>query len=146
YFLVAHGTKDLQRGFGVAQLELQGENVRTRFGHVVALSDLEEAHPANALGVEHLGVAWVAERGAGVWTQPDDSQPPPLRKQALEHVVLDERPAPAGWRSTRDGFMRESELRVPTLASRPNEVQPGERWIDVDTRQQILGVYDGDQP
>jgi lipoprotein-anchoring transpeptidase ErfK/SrfK len=146
YYLVTRPSGELQRGFGVAQLELQGNRVRTRFGHVVSLDDLEEAKPARALGVERLGVAWVVERGAGVWAQADDSQPPIARKAPLERVVLDSRPAPFGWRAVREGFMRDSELRVPTLATRPTEVQPGERWIDVDTRSQSLAVYDGDLP
>jgi hypothetical protein len=146
YFLVARTSGDLMRGFGVAQAEIQGGQMRTRSGRVVALDDLEEARPAPPLAADRLDVAWVVEKSAGVWAQPDERQPPIASKAHLERVSLSDRPAPPGWRATRDGFMRESELRGPTPTARPAEVEPAERWIDVDTQTQTLAVYDGDRP
>src|SRR4051812_29413594 len=104
YFVVTRASGDLQRGFGVAQLELLEGKLRTRSGRVVALDDVEQAKPAPALGVERPGVGWVAERGAGVWAQPDDSQPPIAVHNALDRVTLGDRAAPPGWRAVQDGF------------------------------------------
>ena len=77
---------------------------------------------------------------------PDDSERPIVERALFDRVALDDQPAPPGWRSVKDGFMRAAELRAPTPAARPLEAAPGERWIDVDTQSQTLAVYDGDVP
>jgi lipoprotein-anchoring transpeptidase ErfK/SrfK len=146
YFLVSNAVGDLQKGFGVAEAELQRDRIRTRSGRVVPLENLEEAKPAHSLAVEKFGSAWVVEAKAGVWSRPDDTERPIAQKAHLDHVALDNRAAPPGWIATREGYMRASELRMPTHAERPLEVAPGERWIDVDTNAEVLTVYDGDQP
>jgi hypothetical protein len=145
YFVVTRASGDLQRGFGVAQLGIVDGKLRTRSGRVVAFDDVEEARPLPALGSDRFAVAWAAER-AGVWEKPDDSRPPLYSREALQRVTLEDRSAPRGWRAVHDGYMRESELRAPTVAARPRDVAPGERWIDVDTQAQTLTVYDGDRP
>jgi hypothetical protein len=146
YYLVSTASGDLQRGFGVAQAELQSGQLRTRSGRVLPLDSVEEAKPVHALASDRLGVAWVIERQAGVWARPDDSERPVAQRALFERVTLDDKPAPPGWRAVKDGFMRAAELRAPTLAARPLEAAPGERWIDVDTQTETLAVYDGDSP
>jgi hypothetical protein len=145
YFLVSNAVGDLQKGFGVAEAELQKDRIRTRSGRVVPLENLEEAKPVRALAVEKFGSAWVAETKAYVWSRPDDSERPILQHNLFDRVLLDGH-APWGWIATREGYMRASELRIPTHAERPLEVAPGERWIDVDTNSEILTVYDGAEP
>jgi hypothetical protein len=145
YFLVSNAIGDLQKGFGVAEAELQRDRIRTRSGRVVPLENLEEAKPVRSLAVDKLGSAWVVDSKAYVWSHPDDSEHPIFQHSLFDRVLL-EGHAPAGWIATREGYMRASELRIPTHAERPLEVAPGERWIDVDTSAEILTVYDGDQP
>jgi hypothetical protein len=146
YFLVAGKSGDLQPGFGVARASLENGVLRTRSGRLVPVENLLEARPVRSLAVDRLGTAWVVDPNAGVWARPDDSEPPTARRSLFDRVALEEKPAPPGWRAVREGWMRQSELRVPTLAPRPTEATPGERWIDVDTVAETLSVYDGDQP
>ncbi len=149
YFLVASASGDLRPGFGVAQIQTHDGMIRTSSGRVMPAEALEEAHPVHALGIDHLGVGWVVERQAGVWARPDDSERPLYQRALFDRVAIeasvDNRSAPPGWRATHEGFMRGSELRVPSVATRPVEAAPGERWIDVDTESETLSVYDGDQ-
>jgi lipoprotein-anchoring transpeptidase ErfK/SrfK len=145
YYLLSAQSGDLRSGFGVAELERLGNALRTRSGRVVPFDHLEPAHPARALGTDRLGVGWVVEPGAGVWARPDDSERPIAAHTMFERVRLDARTAPPGWLAAEGGFMRASEVRAATPASRPLEAEPGERWIDVDTASQTLTVYDGDR-
>ena len=60
YYLVSNPRSgDLQRGFGVAQAELQSGQLRTRSGRVLPMESVEEARPVRALATDHLGLAWV---------------------------------------------------------------------------------------
>lgn len=45
-----------------------------------------------------------------------------------------------------DQFVRVSDLRLATAQARPEGVGEGERWIDVDLKQQLLVAYEGDRP
>lgn len=48
---------------------------------------------------------------------------------------------------TPDGYyVRRSDLRMARIATRPEEVAPWERWIDVDLELQLLVAYEGDVP
>jgi len=48
---------------------------------------------------------------------------------------------------TADGLhVRNSDMRMARPATRPEEVRPYERWIDVDLERQLLVAYDGDVP
>lgn len=48
---------------------------------------------------------------------------------------------------TSDGlYVRKADLRLAAPATRPAEVQPWERWIDVDLERQLLVAYAGDVP
>jgi hypothetical protein len=48
---------------------------------------------------------------------------------------------------TADGLhVREKDMRMARLATRPVDVRPYERWIDVDLERQLLVAYDGDVP
>jgi hypothetical protein len=43
-------------------------------------------------------------------------------------------------------YVRKGDLRLARIATRPPEVQPWERWIDVDLELQLLVAYEGDAP
>jgi hypothetical protein len=48
---------------------------------------------------------------------------------------------------TADGLhVRASDMRMARIATRPEEVRPYERWIDVDLERQLLVAYQGDTP
>ena len=48
---------------------------------------------------------------------------------------------------TADGhYVRRGDLRLAAPATRPEAVQPWERWIDVDLERQLLVAYEGDTP
>jgi hypothetical protein len=48
---------------------------------------------------------------------------------------------------TPDGlYVRRGDLRMARIATRPEEVAPWERWIDVDLELQLLVAYEGDVP
>ena len=48
---------------------------------------------------------------------------------------------------TSDGLLvREKVVRLPDLQSRPADLEPWERWVDVSLEKQILIAYEGDLP
>jgi hypothetical protein len=48
---------------------------------------------------------------------------------------------------TKDGlYVRPKQVRLAERQPRPEEVEPWERWIDVDLERQILVAYEGDRP
>jgi lipoprotein-anchoring transpeptidase ErfK/SrfK len=146
YYLLSAASGDLRPGFGVAELDPVGGGIRTHSGRVVPLDHLEPAHAARALGSDRADLGWVVERSAGVWAHPDDGERPIFTRALFDRVRLASAEAPPGWISVESGFMRASELRVPTAPpARPVEAAPGERWIDVDTASQTLSVFDGDR-
>jgi len=60
-----------------------------------------------------------------------------------EEVQVGSRP----YLRTPDGlYMRRSDLRMARPATRPEQVMPWERWIDVDLELQMLVAYEGDVP
>lgn len=43
-------------------------------------------------------------------------------------------------------WLRNRDVRVTREASLPKGIAPGERWIDVDTTQQVMTAYEGEMP
>jgi lipoprotein-anchoring transpeptidase ErfK/SrfK len=43
-------------------------------------------------------------------------------------------------------YLAWTDVRVATAVTPPKGVKPGERWIDVDTTQQIMTAYEGETP
>lgn len=47
----------------------------------------------------------------------------------------------------KDGFaVARDQVRIARVRPRPEEVPAGDKWIDIDLRQQLLVAYEGDQP
>ncbi len=136
-------------GFGVAITDERGELARTRRGRSIPLAKLEPAVPARGLGSQisdgRLSFGWVIDRQAPVYARPDDRDRPLFLRNLFDRIELTG-DAPAGWRHTRDGYLKSASLRIPTLAVRPPEVAAGERFVDIDTATQTLVVYEGDTP
>ncbi len=144
----------LLRGFGVTVREVlveKGERIGvTASGLRLRLRDLEPPLLAPFEGVELLGrpleLAWVLRDGAPLLRAPEPGARAVRRLARLARVQLARRDGPAGFRAVAGGWMREADLAIPTLSSRPPEVGPGERWLDVSLRSQTLVAYQGSRP
>ncbi len=90
--------------------------------------------------VEHASASALDAKGALKWK----------RKLAAREMLAFREALEVGGRPylvTADGlYVRKGDLRMAVLATRPPEVQPWERWIDVDLERQLLVAYEGDAP
>ncbi len=50
------------------------------------------------------------------------------------------------YRFDEGAWLYAGDVRVTTTAPAPKGLEPGERWIDVDVKQQIVTAYEGDKP
>jgi L,D-transpeptidase catalytic domain len=149
---------ELEPGFAVAVRRIENRDPGDPFGLTthglwVPMRDLAPARVPAFHGAElssgALDVAWVVT---------DDAvgrETPGGRRIANDHYVHFQRlhvletveharhrwfrVGPKRWLSDRD-------VRAPTRASPPDELKPDERWIDVDTENQVLTAYAGATP
>jgi hypothetical protein len=102
-----------------------------------------------------LPIGFVFPRGGGkkVWTYGTQKKQFPHRQ--VEHrtalpildTVLDPRTGkPQVYRVGDDEWIDARELRVVSPAAPPAQMDPRERWIDVDGDQQVLVAYEGTLP
>lgn len=161
YYLVArqgartHDGRTLLPGFGVsviAQRRAGSEWIgRTRLGREIAMKDLRPAKPSRFAG-EHLDgsakldFGWVAKDGAPVHLTADATAKVVARKPRHARLRLAKLDGPAGFYRVAEGWMTETDLRVPHRAPRPPLVAADEPWLDVELASQTLVAYLGDQP
>ena len=92
----------------------------------------------------------MAERGAAAAIRGPDGALKWKRRLEFRQLVAAAEEVEVGGRPylvTPDGlYVRKGDLRLAVLATRPDGVQPWERWIDVDLERQLLVAYDGDAP
>jgi hypothetical protein len=150
--------KTLLPRFGLSVVEerqLGSERVgRTRLGRLVLMRDLEPAVPSTFAGRTipdgKLDFAWIRVAHATIHAQPERVGKPLARLGRRRLVTLVKRDGPADFYrvSTGEvsGWMATEELAVPSLAPRPIEVGPDERWIDVELASQTLVAYQGNKP
>ncbi|MCP4600576.1 MAG: L,D-transpeptidase [Proteobacteria bacterium] len=50
------------------------------------------------------------------------------------------------YRFDNDAWLAAKDVRISTKAPLPKGIAPGEHWIDVDTKQQIMTAYEGEKP
>ena len=161
YIIGKHGAQTLGRdprkllpGFGVVVAEqrmLGGELVgHTSLGRDIAMKDLRPATPLLFSGVHledrSLDFGWVVKEGAPVYAQPDSATKPISRRARYARLTLTSREGPQGFYRLADGWMSETDLRVPRLSPRPPVVTDTEPWIDIDLATQTLVAYLGDKP
>jgi len=117
------------------------------------MRDLAPVRPTTFRGeVLHdgnLNVAWVHTSSTRAVSKPTHhaAQTQSLVRYQLLRI-LDEKVA-AGIRFLRigeDTWVRDKDVRRPTPSNRPEEVRPGERWIDIQLDSQTLVAYQGDVP
>ena len=153
------GVPDTQllKGFGVAVTRVENNPEGTPFGLTtegwwVPMRDLRPVQPVPFRGRElgsSLNVAWVVTAKAFGSRAPEKPKDPALKlKQFQELDVLEERlTSGRRWfRYAPDSWLSDRDARAPTHADAPSEIRPGERWIDVDVRSQVLTAYQGERP
>ncbi len=147
---------------------------RTSLGREVAMKDLRPAKPSRFAGVrldlETLGgfpnlpamvrgqqswpaphasgldFGWVVKEGAPVYPQPDTMTKPVGRRARYARLTLASPDGPQGFYRVTDGWMSETDLRVPHRSPRPPAVADDEPWLDVELATQTLVAYVGDKP
>jgi hypothetical protein len=146
--------RKLLPGFGVVIVEQErqaGELVgRTSLGREIRMKDLRPATPSRFTGAhlqdQKLDFGWVIKEGAPIYSQPDATSKTLGRRAHYARLTLASHDGPQGFYRLADGWMSETDLRVPRLSPRPPVVGANESWIDVDLASQTLVAYTGDKP
>ncbi len=120
--------------------------VRTRRGLWVLRDEVRPARGSEFAGVTlqegaPLDLAWVKPREARVYSGRGGRVERRVGRREVVHVASESR----GWVELREGgFMRTRDLHIARGAA-PPEGSPS-TWIDVDTGEQTLVFYRGEQP
>jgi lipoprotein-anchoring transpeptidase ErfK/SrfK len=148
----------LEPGFAVAIVEerVQGGSRygRTNGGLWLPLRDVGPAHSSLFHGEEvpkdaaAIPFAWVVADRAKIYGKPAPIAPTGEVRTRLESVPFFEERSTFAGKFTRvgdDAWIASSDLRHPTIAPPPSEVDAelGEKWIDVDLATQTLVAYEG---
>lgn len=145
--------ESLGRGFGLAIVERRSlggvEMARTLSNLWVPVGELRFARPSDFEGVsleegEALdAVAWVVRDRAPLRERPGGRIVE--RASRLVRVTVEE--ARGDQLRTADGhWIHERHVARPRPAEAPEDLSDGERWIDVDTRAQVVTAYVGERP
>ena len=127
----------------------------TRGGYVmasrVAPKSTNDFHGGEVPEGARAGLGFVeAERGASASTRGPDGALKWKRKLDHRELVAYGEEVEVGGRpyvvSAEGLYVRKGDLRLAVLATRPDGVEPWERWIDVDLERQLLVAYEGDAP
>lgn len=150
--------QQLEPGFAIAGVDLKSKGIEryvlTSHDLWVPLRDLSgPVRPFLFQGqtVEdgRLDFAWVVVEKARVHAQPTLSGRTKATRNRFELVRVLETKQSGGERFVRideQGWLRARDVRQPSLAPPPNEVLPGERWIDIELATQTLVLYEGERP
>lgn len=142
-------------GFGLALERVASRRPAEDFGLTskgvwVPMRDVGRAAPVLFAGVEieqgKLDVAWVHGETARVYATPGGRPIPDDRLVQFQALQILETRATRGLRWLRIGQRRwvsGREVRAPSLAPPPLSLLPGERWIDVELKNQVLTAYEG---
>lgn len=150
--------RQLEPGFAIAVVEQQKKGndryARTSHGLWVPMRDLSGpvrpfAFQGESVQNGQLDFGWILEDKAPIFDKPAASSRKKETRARYDRVaILEERPVgKETWlRIGEDEWVRARSLRRPTLAAPPEEVQPNERWIDVELASQTLVAYEGTTP
>ena len=131
FWKTRHGlieTKHIRRlrGSGFAGVELQGDDAL----------QLPLAWTVGSWDRQKVDVYRTPTRGARTLAKI------PKRKA---HRIL-ERSDNGRWIRLEQGWVARADLRIVETVERPQAVEPGERWLDIDLSEQTLVAYEGDTP
>jgi hypothetical protein len=94
-------------------------------------------------------VAWVVSERAFAYSKPQGLRIPNRVWERLTRFDVLETRELNGKRWARVGddmWLNGSDIRMPSPTNVPSELRSGERWIDVDLKQQVLTAYVGARP
>jgi len=148
----------LDPGFAVAVVRVADKVAGDPFGLTtrgiwLPLRDLTPAREQLFSGTElpegRLDVGWVYTDSAPVHDRPGGTTIRGEVRTRFEAIHVLEQKTHHGRKWYRIGearWLSDRHARVPTPASPPAQIRPGERWIDVDLENQIVTAYEGDRP
>lgn len=144
--------ESLGRGFGLAIVERRNvdgvEMARTITNLWVPVAELRFARPSDFEGLSLDGealdsVAWIVRERAPLRSSPGGRVVE--RGSRLVRVTVEEERGE--YLRTADGhWVHRRDVARARPTERPDEAGEGERWIDVDTRAQVVTAYVGDRP
>ena len=161
YYTVENATRtinetarDLLPGFGFEVMRVVtvgGSKLAvSRLGQLIPLSDLKRAKPSSFRGVRNpdhqLRLAFALQPLTPVFAEPNTSSAVVSRLPKLAVISVTLRDGPAGFYATANGWVKSTDVAVPTLALPPAVVARDETWIDVDLKNQTLVIYEGVRP
>jgi lipoprotein-anchoring transpeptidase ErfK/SrfK len=139
-------------GFAVTQHRQVGARRYVRLGDAgwVAAEQVNPARPSTFSGAtiprgKPLNVGWVITPQAIVRAGPNDSGRA-IAARPYHSRITPAGSCGAGWCPLGAGWMRQSDLAVATVATRPPHLGADDRWLDIDLTSQILVAYQGDRP
>ncbi|MFW6085682.1 MAG: L,D-transpeptidase [Myxococcota bacterium] len=123
---------------------------RTRSGLWIQRDALRWARGSRFQGVElddsegeALDMGWVLAEGAPVREKPAGR----VTRRAGRREVVRVSDARGRWLRLRDGgWMRARRVARATGAEPPEQVENGDRWVDVDLGEQVMVAYEGRRP
>ncbi len=147
---------ELQPGFALAIVRTDRSPGGDPFGLTtkglwVPLRDLGPVQPFRFHGEElhegRLDTGWVVNASAPVFRRPNGTRSGGHRAQfeAFRVEEISTRLGRRWFRIGKDEWLSDHDARVPTAAPPPDELLPGERWIDVDVKTQVLVAYEGER-
>lgn len=149
----------LEPGFAVAALEIRqrGEQsyALTTHGLWLPLRDLSPVTPSNFHGraldpanrAANLDLGWVFTDKAPVYQQPGKRSSDKLERLTEVTIASERRYNGALWFEIGpERWLEATRVRRLSRATPPLDVGESERWIDVDTRSQVLTAYQGTTP
>lgn len=150
----------LEPGFAVALRRVETRTDGESYGLTshdlwIPLRDLRPAHPSTFRGTSlstetplASQTGWVFRAQAFVHRAPGGARTgEKLPRRAAVTLEGEKRAQGQLWLSLgSDRWVRAADVRRPSIAPMPTELLPGERWLDVDTKNQVLVAYEGHQP
>jgi lipoprotein-anchoring transpeptidase ErfK/SrfK len=145
------------KGFGVALIRVEKNPRGEPFGLTTAglwlpMRDLNAVQTLNFHGRDldgTLALGWVMGEQVFATRAPGEAADRALRFAKFQELSVLEERTRSGRRWLRVGehaWLSDRDLRTPTPAPMPSQLRPGERWIDIDTKSQVLTAYIGERP
>ncbi|OQB08672.1 MAG: L,D-transpeptidase catalytic domain [Deltaproteobacteria bacterium ADurb.Bin207] len=149
--------QNYEPGFAVAIVQEREHNRelygRTTRGYWVPMRDLNPARPTTFHGEVVrdglLDFVWIHSAQARALSKPMAHAAKQDNLVRFQWLRVEEEKIVAGhayYRIGENRWVSDRDARKPSLAPPPDEIRPGERWIDIHLDSQTLVAYEGDRP
>jgi len=150
--------QEMQTGFALALTEQRSRNQevygKTHHGLWVPMRDLVPIRASifrgESLPQGALNIAWSIDDATRVFSKPNGQTRAKttlwLRRFLLLRILEEKDNGETFYRFGENQWVRARDVRRPHFMSAPSEIQPGERWIDVELSTQTLVAYEGARP